>query len=59
MRGETLAARLAEPPGWLDDFVADLAAHYCPAQACKLLTTLARLLVDDFPNHPQSVLERA
>lgn len=59
VRGETLAARLAEPPGWLDDFVADLAAHYCPAQACKLLTTLGRLLVDDFPNHPQSVLERA
>jgi integrase len=59
VRGETLAARLAEPPGWLDDFVADLAAHYCPAQACKLLTRLARLLVDDFPNHPQSVLERA
>lgn len=59
VRGETLAARLAEPPGWLDDFVADLATHYCPAQACKLLTTLARLLADDFPNHPQSVLERA
>lgn len=59
VRGETLAARLAEPSGWLDDFVADLAAHYCPAQACKLITTLARLLVDDFPNHPQSVLERA
>ena len=58
-RRDSLAARLAEPPGWLDDFVADLAAHYCPAQACKLLTTLARLLVDDFPNHPQSVLERA
>jgi len=59
VRGETLAARLAEPPGWLDDFVADLAAHYCPAQACKLITTLARLLVDNFPNHPQRVLERA
>lgn len=59
VRGETLSVRLAEPPGWLDDFIADLATHYCPAQACKLITRLARLLVDDFPNHPQSVLERA
>jgi integrase len=59
VRGETLAAQLAEPPGWLDDFVADLAAHYCPAQACKLITTLERLLVGDLSNHPQSVLERA
>lgn len=59
VRGQTLAAQLVEPPGWLDDFIADLAAHYCPAQACKLITTLARLLLDDFSNHPQSVLERA
>ena len=59
VRGETLAARLAEPPDWLDDFVAYLAAHYCPAQACKLITVLARLLEDEHPNHPQGVLERA
>jgi integrase len=59
VRGQTLATQLAAPPDWLDDFIADLAAHYCPAQACKLITTLARLLVDDLPNHPQSVLERA
>jgi site-specific recombinase XerC len=59
VRGETLAARLAEPPDWLEGVVAYLAAHYCPAQACKLITTLARLLDDEHPNHPQSVLERA
>jgi hypothetical protein len=59
VRGQTLAARLAEPPSWLDDFVAYLAAHYCPAQACKLITTLARLLEGEHPNHPQSVLEQA
>lgn len=59
VRGETLAARLTEPPGWLNDFIADLAAHHCPARANRLITTLARLLEDEHPNHPQSVLERA
>lgn len=59
VRGETLAARLTEPPDWLDDFVAYLAAHHCPARACVLITTLSRLLEDEHPNHPQSVLERA
>ena len=49
----------SQPPSWLDDFVAYLAAHYCPAQACKLISTLARLLEGEHPNHPQSVLERA
>ena len=32
VHGETLATRLDEPPAWLDDFVAYLAAH-CPARA--------------------------
>ena len=59
VRGVTLAARLTEPPDWLDDFVAYLAAHHCPARACVLITTLSRLLEDEHPNHPQSVLERA
>jgi site-specific recombinase XerD len=59
VRGETLAARLAEPPDWLDDFVAYLAAHHCSARACVLITTLARLLEDEHPSHPQCVLERA
>jgi hypothetical protein len=35
VRGETLAVRLTEPPDWLDDFVAYLAAHTAPlAPAC-------------------------
>lgn len=59
VRGATLAARLAEPPHWLDDFVAYLAAHHCPARACVFITRLARLLEDEHSNHPQSVLERA
>lgn len=59
VRGEALAARLAEPPAWLDDFVAHLAACQCPARACALITALARLLQDPHSNHPQQVLERS
>jgi len=59
VRGETLAARLVEPPHWLDDFVAYLASHHCSARACVLISTLARLIEDEHPNHPQHVLERA
>ncbi|ABM11322.1 phage integrase family protein [Mycolicibacterium vanbaalenii PYR-1] len=59
VRGETLAAALTEPPGWLGDFVAYLAARHCPARACRMIATLARLLEDEHPNHPQSVLERS
>lgn len=59
VRGETLAAGLAEPPDWLDDFVAHLAACQCPARACALITALARLLQDPHSNHPQQVLERS
>ena len=29
VQAEHLAARLADPPGWLDDFVAHLAAGHC------------------------------
>lgn len=59
VRGQTLAAEMAEPPDWLDGFVVHLAAHHCPARACVLITTLARLLSDEHPNHPQRVLDRA
>lgn len=59
VRGEALAARLAEPPDWLDDFVAHLAACQCPARACALIAALARLLQDPYSNHPQQVLERS
>jgi integrase len=59
VRGQTLAAKLGEPPDWLDDLVAHLAAHHCPGRACRLIATLSRLLGDEHPYHPQSVLERA
>jgi site-specific recombinase XerD len=59
VRGENLTARLPEPPTWLPEFVAYLAAQYSVARACALITTLGRLLADEHTNHPQAVLERA
>jgi len=54
-----LAARLADPPGWLDGFIAYLAAGHGPARACTMITVLGRLLDDEHPDHPQNLLERA
>jgi site-specific recombinase XerC len=54
-----LAARLADPPGWLDGFIARLTAGHGPARACTMITALGRLLGDDHPNHPHNLLERA
>ena len=54
-----LAARLTDPPGWLDGFVAHLAAGHGPARACTMITELGRLLDDEYPDHPQHLLERA
>jgi hypothetical protein len=54
-----LAARLASPPGWLDGFIAHLAAAHGPARACTMITELGRLLDDGQPSHPQPLLERA
>jgi len=54
-----LAARLANPPGWLDGFIAHLAAGHGPARACTMITGLGRLLDDEHPDHPQNLLERA
>jgi site-specific recombinase XerD len=54
-----LAARLAGPPGWLDGFIAHLAAGHGPARACTMITELGRLLGDEHPDHPQNLLERA
>lgn len=59
VQGENLAARLPDPPSWLRDFVAHLAARHCVGRACTMITTLGRLLDDEHPNHPQAVLERA
>ena len=57
--GEHLAARLEDPPAWLDEFIADIAEVYSPARACSVITALGRLLIDEHPNHPQALLDRA
>jgi integrase len=59
IRAAHLAARLTDPPGWLDGFVAHVAAGNGPAGACAMITELGRLLEHDQPGHPQNVLERA
>jgi hypothetical protein len=59
IRGSNLAARLPQPPDWLGDFIAHLAARHGPARACTMITTLGRLLEDEHSGHPQAVLERA
>jgi len=59
VRGANLIAGLDEPPQWLPDFVGFLAARHGPARAAGMIGALGRLLTDEHPNHPQSVLERA
>lgn len=59
VQGETLIDRLADPPPWLREFVAYLAARYCAGRACPMITALGRLLKDEHSNQPQVVLERA
>jgi hypothetical protein len=54
-----LAARLADPPAWLEGFIIHLAARNSPARACTMITALGRLLDDQHLNHPQPLLERA
>jgi hypothetical protein len=59
IRADNLITRMAEPPPWLHEFVAHLAARHCASRACTMITTLGRLLADEDPNHPQAVLDRA
>jgi site-specific recombinase XerD len=59
VRGENLIARLEEPPPWLREFVAYLAARHSPGRAAAMISTLGGLLTDDLSNHPQAVLDRA
>lgn len=57
--GGNLAARLNDPPAWLPEFIAFLAARHCVGRCCTMITSLGRLLTDQEPNHPPAVLERA
>ncbi|WP_219417418.1 tyrosine-type recombinase/integrase [Pseudonocardia nigra] len=59
VQGENLIAELDEPPGWLREFIAGLAARHCVGRTCTMISTLGRLLADAHPNHPTAVLERA
>ncbi|WP_172388215.1 integrase [Streptomyces sp. MNP-20] len=59
IRGEHLRERLDDPPGWLSDFVAQVAARHCVARACGFITDLGRLLEDDCSNSPRALLERS
>lgn len=59
IRGEHLRDQLADPPAWLEDFVAHVAARFCVARACGLVTDLGRLLEDEHSNSPQALLERS
>lgn len=58
VQGEHLAARLKDPPAWLEDFVAHVAGVYSPSRACNVITALGRLLIDEHPDHPQALLDR-
>ncbi|MBB4941204.1 site-specific recombinase XerD [Streptosporangium album] len=57
--GDNLTARLTEPPPWLGDLIAQLAARYSVGRACTMISSLGRLLEDEHLNHPQALLERA
>jgi site-specific recombinase XerD len=59
VRGENLIDRLEEPPPWLGEFVAYLAARHSPGRAASMISNLGGLLTDEWSNHPQAVLDRA
>lgn len=59
IRGEHLQEQLADPPVWLADFVAQVAARHCVARACGFISDLGRLLEDEHSNSPQALLERS
>lgn len=54
-----LAARLADPPDWLDAFVAYAAARNSVGRTSRMISHLGRLLSDTGPNSPQALTERA
>lgn len=58
IRGEHLRDQLADPPEWLDTFIAHVAGTHCVSRACGFVTDLGRLLGDEHSNSPQALLER-
>ena len=47
LAAENLIARLADPPAWLPDFVAYLAARHGASRCCTMISSLGRLLADE------------
>ena len=54
-----LAARLQDPPEWLDAFVVYAAARNSVGRTSRMISHLGRLLSDTEPNSPQALLQRA
>lgn len=59
VRTDNLTTRLPQPPPWLQEFAAHLAAGFCASRASSLISALGRLLEDEHPNHPAALLDRA
>lgn len=58
-QAQRLAARLADPPEWLDAFVAHAAARNCVGRTSLMVSHLGRLIAEAGPTTPQALLERA
>lgn len=56
---QRLQTRLADPPDWLDDFVAYAAARNCAGRTSRMISHLGQLLSEPGPASPPALLERA
>lgn len=54
-----LAARLADPPEWLEAFVVHAAARNCVGRTSLMISRLGRLLAETGSTSPQVLLEQA
>jgi hypothetical protein len=54
-----LAARLDDPPAWLDGFAAHAAARHCADRTSRMISRLCRLLAETGTATPQAILEQA
>ncbi|HEY6309344.1 MAG TPA: hypothetical protein VIY52_00845 [Streptosporangiaceae bacterium] len=58
-QAERLAARLDDPPAWLDGFAAHAAARHCVGRTSLMISRLGRLLAETGKTTPQAILEQA
>ncbi|SFY44083.1 hypothetical protein OH786_31345 [Streptomyces atratus] len=59
IRGKRFRDQLTDPPAWLENFVTNVAARFCVARTCGLVTDLGRFLDDEPSNSTQALLERS